>query len=574
MKRITPEDFLWADVALQAKAKIEKRKTATTKRGEGNSSTRNHISEGRIAKLQLTKDLVRVKQEMNGPEPTQLTQVAKAMVLCGLPYRQTKERTIERRSRQGDGSLITVTFQAMLSSVPLPYGSDRNLFHWATDRSIKSGTPFVPWDTATEFLTDMQQTDGGRNYARLRESYRRIAGLSITVERTTGNRDQALIMPIMERSNLPRLLDTNTLAFPEKNEDELLPTGILFSNPFFQELSKNHVPFPWPILRTLARKPQMLDYMMFLHWRTFAARSESLIEWEMLRQQMWQEDTHDWRIFQPAIALLLLDRHTRGVDPAPERVRTMELILDPEPDGGKPERKALLRHHPAGVHENAAGLVVTRPTVIPCLLLAHDADRSSLLPPIDELRRVVENQHRGGAGGQESFASAGKVSCQNLLFTDPLVQQEAIGSFRARPILTGKRDTAADPFRGLSQQRAEPLVVQRVPKLTPRNLTLQPSADLLIRCVMRCFHTRSPLPLTFAYKYLTGGRTFKVHNSTGKPVELWVIKSKTGRLLHSRSHARRSVSGWLRMDCAFPASSAEDSISHGSGVSVLANYPD
>ncbi len=49
---------------------------------------------------------------------------------------------------------------------------------------------------------------------------------------------------------------------------------------------------PWPILRTLARKPQMLDYMMFLHWRTFAARSESVIRWEELRQQMWQEDTH------------------------------------------------------------------------------------------------------------------------------------------------------------------------------------------------------------------------------------------------------------------------------------------
>lgn len=331
MKRLTPEDFLWADVALKAKAKSEKRKTVPTKCVEANSSARNHVSEGRIAKLQLTKDLVRVKQEMDGPEPTQLTQVAKAMVLCGLPYRQTKERTIERRSRQADGSLITVTFQAMLSSVPLPYGSDRNLFHWATDRSIKSGTPFVPWDTATEFLTDMQQTDGGRNYARLRESYRRIAGLSITVERTTGNRDQALIMPIMERSNLPRLLDTNTLAFPEKNEDEFLPTGILFSNPFFQELSKNHVPFPWPILRTLARKPQMLDYMMFLHWRTFAARSESLIEWEQLRQQMWQEDTHDWRIrtrFADAIKALKI------VYPdLPAEARPRGLFIGPATEG-------------------------------------------------------------------------------------------------------------------------------------------------------------------------------------------------------------------------------------------------
>jgi len=294
-------DLLFSELFTEAQRNVQAKKVAAAERGAkadtvAKSSSRTHALENRAAKLQLTKDLVRLKEEMNGPEPAQLTQVAKVMVLCGLPYRQTQERTIVRTSRQADGTLITVTFQAMLNSVPLPYGSDRNLFHWATDRSIKSGTPFVPWETATEFLADMQQSDGGKNYARLKESYRRIAGLSITVERQTANRDQALIMPIMERSNLPRLFDTNTLAFPDKHEDEQMPTGILFSNPFFQELSKNHVPFPWPILRTLARKPQMLDYMMFLHWRTFAARSASVIRWEELRQQMWQEDTHTWRI--------------------------------------------------------------------------------------------------------------------------------------------------------------------------------------------------------------------------------------------------------------------------------------
>jgi Plasmid encoded RepA protein len=294
-------DLLFEELFADAQKNVKRKQLAAAKKDTqtaavAKTSSRSHVAEGRAAKLQLTKDLARLREEMNGPEPAQLTQVAKVMVLCGLPYRQTQERTIVRTSRQADGSLITVTFQAMLHNVALPYGSDRNLFHWATDRSIKSGTPFVPWETATEFLADMQQSDGGKNYARLKESYRRIAGLSITVERQTANRDQALIMPIMERSNLPRLFETNTLAFPEKNEEEHLPTGILFSNPFFQELSKNHVPFPWPILRTLARKPQMLDYMMFLHWRTFAARSESIIRWEELRQQMWQEDTHTWRI--------------------------------------------------------------------------------------------------------------------------------------------------------------------------------------------------------------------------------------------------------------------------------------
>lgn len=296
--------FLFKELVAEAERKGQQReKTAAKKplkaQGSDKSPSRSHLVESRSAKLQLTKDLVRLKEEMNGPEPAQLTQIAKVMVLCGLPYRQTQERTIVRKSRQADGSLITVTFQAMLNNVPLPFGSDRNLFHWATDRSIKTGTPFVPWETAAEFLADMQQSDGGNNYARLKESYRRIAGLSITVERQTANHDQAIIMPIMERSNLPRLFRSNAIAFPEKQPDTLdkpLPIGIQFSSPFFEELSKNHVPFPWPILRTLARKPQMLDYMMFLHWRTFAARSESLIRWEELRQQMWQEDTHEWRI--------------------------------------------------------------------------------------------------------------------------------------------------------------------------------------------------------------------------------------------------------------------------------------
>ena len=39
-----------------------------------------------------------------------------------------------------------------------------------------------------------QQSDGGKNDARLKESYRRISGLSITVESRAANRDRWLIM--------------------------------------------------------------------------------------------------------------------------------------------------------------------------------------------------------------------------------------------------------------------------------------------------------------------------------------------------------------------------------------------
>jgi hypothetical protein len=54
-------------------------------------------------------------------------------------------------------------------------------------------------------------------------------------------------------------------------------------------------------------KPQMQDYIVFLNWRSFAAKTTSVIPWRMLREQLWQEDTNPHRIkvrFAAAIKLL------------------------------------------------------------------------------------------------------------------------------------------------------------------------------------------------------------------------------------------------------------------------------
>jgi hypothetical protein len=127
------------------------------------------------------------------------------------------------------------------------------------------------------------------------------------------------------------------------------------------------------------------------------------------------------QIFQPAIALFLLDRHSRGVDPALESVRSMELLPGPKLDGSQSERKAILGHHQAGMHENSAGRVVTGPTVIQRLLLAHDTDICHILSPIDELRRVVQHQHRRVVRCSIALAGTGKVARQNLLLAHSLV---------------------------------------------------------------------------------------------------------------------------------------------------------
>ena len=109
-------------------------------------------------------------------------------------------------------------------------------------------------------------------------------------------------------------------------------------------------------------------------------------------------------VLQPAIALLLLDRHARWVDRALQRVRAVELVPGPELDRGQSKRKPLLGHDQAGVHQHATHRVITGTALGSCALLAHHADRLVLFATIDELRRVVEHQHRPTASGREPLS--------------------------------------------------------------------------------------------------------------------------------------------------------------------------
>jgi hypothetical protein len=211
------------------------------------------------------------------------------------------------------------------------------------------------------------------------------------------------------------------------------------------------------------------------------------------------------QVFQPAIALLLLDRYTSGIDAALERIRAMELVPGPELDGGQPERKAIPRHHKTGMHQNSACRMVTRLATKSIFRrhLVHDADRFGVLAMIGELSRVVKYQNRSVASGCESFPCAEKVACQNLLLTDSFVRQKTIGRLRTRPVLAGKGYAATNLIRELSQQSAEPLPVPRVVELAARNFALQPTANLFIRKVRPSLHPRSSTSLHPAYKCLT-----------------------------------------------------------------------
>ncbi len=268
---------------------------------------RDHKAEEAQSQAGLFDAMSDFRMERKSGVSHDLVQIAHALILCGLPYRSTEATEHERVSRAADGSLIRVTFYALGKDregkrIPMAYGSDRTLLHWCIDRAIKLKSNFVPLVTASDFMRDVGQKPTGPNYARLRAAYQRVSAMAIVVERF-GSTDDRNITPIMQNSRLPSSI--------KPKEDAVVPidgpVGIQFDDRFFNEFMRNHVPFPWTMLRTLDQKPQMQDYIVFLHWRSFAAKSETLIPWAIMREQLWQDDTNPWRIrsrFAEAIKIL------------------------------------------------------------------------------------------------------------------------------------------------------------------------------------------------------------------------------------------------------------------------------
>ncbi|SNT27048.1 RepA protein [Granulicella rosea] len=268
---------------------------------------RDRQSEDAVSKDRFIEDLVRIREKRDAGElGFQMTQIAQAMVLCGLPYSPTNETKIVRRARLGDGSTVSVTFSAGLDGIPMPYGSDRTLLHWMIDKAIKTQSPVVNWDTATEFLRDVGMADSGKNRKDLKQRYLRLTGLTIGVVRK-GSTESTVLVPFIEESHLPTSVDLAA----DRNGHQLLKLdsqvfGFRLGDRIFKEILQYHVPVPFELLQATKKKSQLQDLLIFLYWRSFAAQSEVVIPWESLREQLWQEDSVTSRIrtrFKEAILI-------------------------------------------------------------------------------------------------------------------------------------------------------------------------------------------------------------------------------------------------------------------------------
>lgn len=275
---------------------------------------RNYNAEKTAGKGNLALRMVEVKEARLEASTMELMLIAQIMVFCGLPYRRSSERRIVRKARTGKGSTVTVTFQAMMDGVDIPFGSDRTLLHWVTHHALMTRSAFVPLSSASQFLRDMGMSTSGQNIQRVKEAFRRIASVAIVVVRDNqaSVNTQQIIMPIARSAALPKRLRKDKTQgqislLPIETSDDDEPAGFQLDEAVFREFSQFHVPTLRKLLEVTRESPQIQDYMMFLQWRSFSAREESLIPWAQMRDQMCQDDSNPYRMrsrFQEAIEAL------------------------------------------------------------------------------------------------------------------------------------------------------------------------------------------------------------------------------------------------------------------------------
>ena len=265
------------------------------------ASERNYALERTRAISKRALEVADIRESRDsGALGDEVFKLAQAMILCTLPYRPTDEVKITRRARLGDGSTLLVTFMAARDGVPMAYGSDRKLLTWMFDKAIQSDSPFVPWKSAGEYSRETGINDSGKNLRDLRDRFRRISGLVISIERRTADGEKGKTVPVVEEFNLPPSVasieaeEMGQSRFPELAE----AYGFKLNESLWKDIKKHNVAIPRQLWLRTKGSAQLQDILLWLFYRCYSAQTESLVPWDGIRQQLPQDDSNPWRLKQ------------------------------------------------------------------------------------------------------------------------------------------------------------------------------------------------------------------------------------------------------------------------------------
>ena len=256
----------------------------------------NRRIENRIEKILLFSNEIRDRKD--SCERTDALVLAKLIAIMSLPFKRTKDRDRSKVFRLGQDLWARITLTAAKGQ-ELPFGEDRFVLAGIMHLAIQRESPVVIFKHACELLKLFDVSTDRQGYQLLRERFRRISGLSITIQ-YANTEDELLDNTIGEN-----MFVIHKYALPTKNEIEEEKMGLMFipgindnpelnNSPFGVKLSsefweylkepKNQLIIPINLLKLFVDRPTGWDFALFLHSRCGAAKKPSMISHEILMQ--------------------------------------------------------------------------------------------------------------------------------------------------------------------------------------------------------------------------------------------------------------------------------------------------
>jgi Plasmid encoded RepA protein len=226
---------------------------------------------------------------------------ARMLIYCGLPLNDTKSmEPVVRKAQLGDRSWVKVSFIRTNNLVPLPHRADRTIVYFLTNKAVLQQSPLLRWEHANEYMRLFgMNPDSGKNYRDVQERFTRVAYMDIMVEHLDANGKvvEHWKCPMIDHARISAEIYGEGKWKPSQSISKMLDAeqSVSFGLRFFAELQKEPVPIPIEIILAAGKNYRLMDYMIFLYWRAFAALSGSFIPWRYLQGQFDNQDSNPWR---------------------------------------------------------------------------------------------------------------------------------------------------------------------------------------------------------------------------------------------------------------------------------------
>ncbi len=291
------------------------------------SSARDYLYEKHAADVAFINDLAAVREQAESGSivDDKWMYLVKALLACPLPYRPTSKRQITRRTRF-DGRWISITYTACRPNIAMPYGADAKLMHWLFDRGLRQAREskefgarenrVIPFRSTNQYLMDCGMCRSSENYQTVSAGFRRLTGLAITVEIEAEGVEAGAIIPLLDSWRLPKSIDQHSKSLQQPSGDDY---GFVLSKELYEHGRKHSVRIPRQIWRLLKGKPRKAAILLWLYVRAWAAESESKVKWEVLRDQLWYDESNPRRLpLQVKDTIVLLRLMWPGANVRPE----------------------------------------------------------------------------------------------------------------------------------------------------------------------------------------------------------------------------------------------------------------